>query len=134
MARKYKNPQDIHKTYKESRSLSQLLADRTSEFFGSWKFIIGYLLLTFLWVAGNMTFWAFDKPPFILYTFSVSVLAILMSGLILLSGNRQAEVDRAHAESAYHQIEEIDDLQRKEMEILGLQNEELAQIKLIRQE
>lgn len=33
-----------------------------------------------------------------------------MASIILLAGNRRAEIDRAHAENSYHQVQEIHDI------------------------
>ena len=107
----------------DGRTPGQRAADRTAAIAGSWPFIWSYVLLTFLWILTNLLLWPFDPYPFILYTMAVSVLAILMSSLILLASNRQSQIDRAHAENAYHQVMELLQLQHNQMEILQLLQE-----------
>jgi uncharacterized membrane protein len=103
----------------------QQAADASSGFAGSWTFIFIYVGLTIGWCGFNVLAFVqhWDPYPFIFYTFSVSVLAILMSSLILLAGNRQAEVDRAHAENAYHHVDEVNGKQDEQLEILHRQLE-----------
>src|SRR5262249_37636012 len=106
-------------------SFGQRAADTVSSFAGSWRFIGIYVGLTVLWCGLNVItivqHW--DPYPYIFYTFSVSVLAILMSSLILLAGNRQSEVDRAHAENAYHHVDEVNAKQDQQLQILRRQIE-----------
>ncbi|MGH9553836.1 MAG: DUF1003 domain-containing protein, partial [Terriglobales bacterium] len=105
------------------RTLAQRAADWAATYAGSWKFIGAFMLLTAVWCGGNMTVINFDPYPYPFYTFSVSVLAILMSSLILLSGNRQAEIDRAHAENAYRHVDEVNQKQDEQVQILLQQND-----------
>jgi uncharacterized membrane protein len=115
---KHKSPSVVQQELMDKRTFGETAADWVSDMSGSWKFIIGYLTLTMIWVAANILLPAgWDKYPFIFYTFSVSVLAILMSSIILLAGNRQAQVDRAHAENAYHQTAETDTVSKEVLEI-----------------
>lgn len=92
----------------DERTFGQRMADRVSTASGSWPFIGGYLLITGAWMVANAAgLVRFDPYPFIAYTCGVSVLAILMSSVILLAGNRQADVDRRHAEAAFAHVDEI---------------------------
>lgn len=99
----------------DERTFGQRAADRVSSACGSWRFIWGYVALTTIWCGGNIGVWHFDAYPYQFYTFSVSVLAILMSSLILLAGNRQLETDRLHAENAYHHVDEINTKQDEQL-------------------
>jgi uncharacterized membrane protein len=92
----------------DERTIGERAADVAAAVSGSWRFILAYLGTTAAWMAANAAgLIRFDPYPFILYTCGVSVLAILMSSLILLADNRKAAVDRAHAENAYHHVEEV---------------------------
>ena len=102
----------------DNRSLGERAADTAAAAAGSWRFIWAYIALTVLWCAGNVVLWTFDRYPYQAYTFAVSVLAILMSSLILLAGNRQATIDRAHAERSFAHTDELLDLQHQQMLIL----------------
>lgn len=118
-ARRHRHPSEVD----APRTFGQRSADVSSRFAGSWRFIFIYLGLTLGWCGLNIAtvvrHW--DPYPFIFYTFGVSVLAILMSSLILLAGNRQAEVDRAHAENAYHHLDEVNAKQDQQIELLDRQ-------------
>ena len=45
-----------------------------------------------------------------------------MSSLILLAGNRQSDIDRAHAENAYHHVDEVNAKQDEQLVMLAEQN------------
>jgi uncharacterized membrane protein len=92
--------------YEDERTTGQVAADAISSFVGSWEFILGFITVTIGWFITG-TIFGFDSYPFQAYTMAVSVLAILMTALVLLSQSRQAERDRKQAENAYHQIDEV---------------------------
>jgi uncharacterized membrane protein len=126
---KHRHPKEIQLERARGSTLGKRAADWTSGFTGSWKFIFIYIGMTVGWCFFNLIAFVqhWDPYPFIFYTFSVSVLAILMSSLILLAGNRQAEVDRAHAENAYHHVDEVNAKQDQQLQILQKQLELLEQ-------
>ena len=98
----------------------QRAADAVSGLFGSWRFIIGYVLATLLWCGGNLVLFSFDRYPYQFYTFSVSVLAILMSAIILLAQNRQAEKDRARDDLEAREVDELHQMNQTQLEILHM--------------
>lgn len=102
-------------------TFGQRAADKVGATFGSWGFISAYIALTFVWCGGNIVLWRFDRYPYQFYTFSVSVLAILMSAIILLAAKRIAEIDRSHAENAYEHITEVNRKQDEQLTILERQ-------------
>jgi len=105
-------------------SFGARLADAVAAGTGSWRFIIGYLTLTFLWCGVNLfASFAWDKYPFIFYTFSVSVLAILMSAVILLSQNRQAQRDRARDDLEAGEVHRLMAINEQQLQILGALND-----------
>lgn len=122
--RKLLSPLQFHQTHKNERTVGERCADVVASFTGSWKFILGYIGFTVLWIVYNTVRFLhhFDPFPFIFYTFSVSVLAILMSAIILLSQNRQADIDRAHAENSYRHVDDINVKQDKQLKQLTNQD------------
>ena len=73
------------------------LADRCTEIIGSWPFLIGQSCVLFFWVTINATapnHIKWDKPPFILLNLMLSFQAAFTAPLLLMSANRQSEVDR----------------------------------------
>ena len=123
--RLHRHPREMHEKRMQEANFGQRAADAVSNFAGSWRFIGIYISLTALWCGANVLVYIrhWDPYPYIFYTFSVSVLAILMSSLILLAGNRQDEVDRAHAANAYHHVDEVNAKQDAQLQILNRQLE-----------
>ena len=54
-----------------------------------------HAILFGMWIAFNSTPWAFDPFPYNLLTMTVSLEAIMLSTLLLFSGNRSAARDAA---------------------------------------
>ncbi|HEY5334811.1 MAG TPA: DUF1003 domain-containing protein [Mycobacteriales bacterium] len=81
------------------------IADRVTEVFGSWPFILVQTALILLWLGYNgyaaahfLDSHRFDPYPFILLNLVFSTQAAYAAPLILLSQNRTAERDRVKAE------------------------------------
>jgi len=69
-------------------SIGQRLADKVATFGGSWKFIILFSVIIFVWITANK---GFDPYPFILLNLILSCLAALQAPVIMMSQNRQEE-------------------------------------------
>lgn len=86
-------------------TLGQRLADKISAFGGSWAFISSFLSVMTVWIIVNGVWLgsgrAFDPYPFILLNLALSCLAAIQAPLILMSQNRQSQIDREHAEYDY---------------------------------
>jgi uncharacterized membrane protein len=106
----------------------QSIADAVASTMGSWRFIIIQSTLLFAWVALNITAWVnhWDPYPFILLNLALSFQAAYAAPFIMMSQNRQADVDRRKAEDDYRinikaelEIEllhqKIDELREREM-------------------
>ena len=87
----------------DERDRWQKLADRVAQVGGSWGFIISFLIILLLWVAGNtaLASRAFDPYPFIFLNLMLSMIAALQAPIIMMSQNRQGAIDRAAAEHDY---------------------------------
>ncbi len=70
---------------------------------GSWRFIIFQSSAIVLWISGNIWFGAgaWDPYPFILLNLLLSFQAAYTAPAIMMSQNRQSEMDRRHAETDY---------------------------------
>lgn len=82
----------------------QRLADKVASFGGSWKFIILFSGIIFVWITTNVIFLAdkgFDPYPFILLNLILSCLAALQAPVIMMSQNRQEEKDRERSQQDY---------------------------------
>ena len=71
------------------------LADKFVNVVGSWRFILGQTGAMVLWVCLNIATPAKPDPyPFILLNLMLSTQAALLGPIILMSNNRQGELDR----------------------------------------
>jgi uncharacterized membrane protein len=84
--------------------LGQRVADRVAATVGSWHFIIAQSVILALWIALNVVAFIahWDPYPFILLNLILSFQAAYTAPIIMMSQNRQYEVDRRHAEHDYH--------------------------------
>jgi len=94
-----------HHTH-EAPSRGQRAADAMARFGGSWTFIFIFSLILVSWVILNSVILlhydrAFDPYPYILLNLFLSMLASIQAPIILMSQNRQSEVDRRQAEHDY---------------------------------
>ena len=81
----------------------QRLADLVASTIGSWRFIIFQSTAIAIWISGNV--WAgasaWDPYPFILLNLLLSFQAAYTAPAIMMSQNRQSELDRHHAKDDY---------------------------------
>ena len=71
------------------------VADRLVGLIGSWKFIISQSVAMTLWASINLASPIKADPyPFILLNLMLSTQAALLGPIILMSNNRQSEIDR----------------------------------------
>lgn len=84
-------------------SFSSRVADRVATFGGSWKFIILFLGLMFVWMLINLYLLSrpFDPYPFILLNLLLSTIAALQAPIIMMSQNRKEQKDRQRAINDY---------------------------------
>lgn len=124
-------------------SRGQKISDKVARFGGSWKFIISFTLIIFVWIMYNILGPKqdnFDPYPFILLNLVLSCIAALQAPVIMMSQNRQEEKDRKRAENDYlvnlkaemevrslqkkvdlllqEQIKTLYDMQHKQLEML----------------
>lgn len=88
---------------KEKYTLGQRAADAIAKFAGSWAFIFSFVAVLVLWMVINviLSAKAFDPYPFILLNLVLSCVAAIQAPLIMMSQNRQEEIDRRRAENDY---------------------------------
>ena len=92
-----------HETF-EKPSVGEKLSDKVASFGGSWKFILLFIGMVFIWIFINGQMLAdkgFDPYPFILLNLALSLIATLQAPVILMSQNRQESKDRKRAEHDY---------------------------------
>jgi len=112
-------------------TVGQRIADAVAAGMGSWRFIIIQSTILLVWVALNLVAWMdhWDPYPFILLNLALSFQAAYAAPFIMMSQNRQGDVDRRKAEEDYrinikaeleiellhHKIDEL-----REREVLSL--------------
>ena len=85
--------------------LGQRVADIVAASMGSWNFIIIQSVILLVWIVLNVTAYVdnWDPYPFILLNLALSFQAAYAAPFIMMSQNRQQDVDRQAAEHD-HQI------------------------------
>jgi len=87
-------------------TLGQKVADAVAATMGSWSFIIIQSVILLVWIVLNVTAFfvmKWDPYPFILLNLALSFQAAYAAPFIMMSQNRQQDVDRREAEND-HQI------------------------------
>ncbi|GGC76405.1 DUF1003 domain-containing protein [Chelatococcus reniformis] len=81
----------------------QRIADAVASVMGSWSFIIIQSAILFLWITANLigAIKGWDPYPFILLNLALSFQAAYAAPVIMMSQNRQQDIDRKAAENDY---------------------------------
>ena len=122
----------------------QRIADAVAATMGSWTFIIIQTTILFFWITLNITAWIehWDPYPFILLNLALSFQAAYAAPFIMMSQNRQQDIDRQAAESDYKinikaelEIESLHQKldQMRELEIMRLTDEVRALTEILKQ-
>src|SRR5437763_6700075 len=137
---------DLEKQFEKKLTFGERLSDRIAEFGGSWKFLITFAAVIFVWIGATVVLFAtreFDPYPFILLNVILSCLAAVQAPVIMMSQNRAETRDRLRAENDYkinlkaeleirHLHEKLDHLLRRQynrlFEIQQIQIELLEEI------
>ncbi len=86
----------------EKRTLGEKVADKITEFVGSWKFIIGFCVFLFIWMIVNTYFiFTVDPYPFILLNLVLSCIAAIQAPIIMMSQNREAKKESIKSTNEY---------------------------------
>lgn len=83
--------------------LGARMADAVAAIVGSWTFLIVQSLILLGWIVLNSMAWikGWDPYPFILLNLVLSFQAAFTAPIIMMSQNRQSQVDRQKAEDDY---------------------------------
>ena len=81
-------------------TVGQRVADTVAATMGSWRFIIIQTGILFVWIVLNVTAYVqkWDPYPFILLNLALSFQAAYAAPFIMMSQNRQQDIDRREAE------------------------------------
>jgi uncharacterized membrane protein len=84
------------------KSFAERAADAVADVVGSWRFIVIQSALLFAWIAFNALSAArVDPYPFILLNLLLSFQAAYTAPVIMMSQNRQSEIDRRRSIEDY---------------------------------
>ena len=122
-------------------TVGQRIADTVAATMGSWNFIIIQSVILLIWIILNVTAYVqqWDPYPFILLNLALSFQAAYAAPFIMMSQNRQADIDRKAAENDYNvnikaelEIEllhqKIDQLRESEVNYLTQTVRELVEV------
>jgi uncharacterized membrane protein len=84
-------------------TFGQRIADDVAATMGSWRFIIIQSVILLLWIVLNITAYIehWDPYPFILLNLALSFQAAYAAPFIMMSQNRQQDIDRMAAKNDY---------------------------------
>lgn len=87
----------------ERVTFGQRIADAVATVMGSWTFIIVQSMILLVWIAANVAgaMRGWDPYPFILLNLALSFQAAYAAPVIMMSQNRQQDIDRRAAENDY---------------------------------
>ncbi len=138
-------PRNPNQEFANRRTFGERASDLIAKFGGSWTFILLFLAILVVWMGVNSSILAgarrvFDPYPFIFLNLLLSMIAALQAPVIMMSQNRQAMLDRAHAAADYevnlkaeieirHLHEKFDELREARWaELVQLQERQIAML------
>ena len=103
LRRGLRGTQDGSQASRPQLTIGQRIADAVAATMGSWKFIIIQSVLLTFWIALNVTAYVqqWDPYPFILLNLALSFQAAYAAPFIMMSQNRQQDIDRKSAEDDF---------------------------------
>lgn len=141
---------DVDKEEEQNLKFRDKVADKMSELFGSWKFILGFAFFIIIWISLNtylLTKYGktMDPYPFILLNLFLSCVAALQAPIIMMSQNRQSKKDSLRNKNDYQidlksefilelLYEHIEKIERTQKRILTVLKDPEQEIKLYDQD
>jgi len=91
------------RTKRSELTIGQSIADTVAATMGSWRFIIIQSVILLVCIVLNITAYVrqWDPYPFILLNLALSFQAAYAAPFIMMSQNRQQDIDRKQAENDY---------------------------------
>lgn len=134
----YPQQAKLHADAPSQLTLGQKISDQVAKAVGSWKFIIGQSICIVGWISYNsLNNASWDPYPFILLNLILSFQAAYTAPAIMMSQNRQSDIDRHQANNDFEvnvkaelEIEllhqKIDMMKEKELAMLIATVQELS--------
>src|SRR5436305_10796897 len=107
----------------------QRIADTVAATMGSWRFIIIQSIILLVWIILNVTAYVqqWDPYPFILLNLALSFQAAYAAPFIMMSQNRQQDIDRKAVEHDY----EVNVKAELEIELLHQKIDQLREAEIL---
>ncbi len=118
------------RTPRESQlTAGQRIADTVAANMGSWRFIIIQSIILLIWIVLNVTAYIqqWDPYPFILLNLALSFQAAYAAPFIMMSQNRQQDIDRKKAENDF----EVNVKAELEIELLHQKIDQLRETEVV---
>jgi uncharacterized membrane protein len=127
--RKSKRINNAATTQTSNLTLGQKIADSVASKMGSWNFIIIQSTLLAFWIFLNITAYVknWDPYPFILLNLALSFQAAYAAPFIMMSQNRQQDIDRQNAFNDY----QVNIKAELEIELLHKKIDELRELEIL---
>ena len=122
--------QTPYETYEKGTSIGAKAAEAVATTVGSWKFIMVQSAIIVVWCILNVAAWTerWDPYPFIFLNLVFSIASAYTAPLIMMSQNKQDEIDRIEARSDYMVNQKVEHEIHVVMDHLDAQNEALRSI------
>lgn len=110
-------------------TVGQRFADTVAATMGSWRFILLQSIILMVWIGLNVTAYVkqWDPYPFILLNLVLSFQAAYAAPFIMMSQNRQQDIDRKAAEDDY----QVNIKAELEIELLHQKIDELRETEVL---
>lgn len=92
------------------------VADWVTDHAGSWRMIGAHMAVWAVWLPTGL--FGRDRYPFPFLTLALSIEAILLTLLVLMSQQRAADRDRALLAKQAAEVSEVDEIEREDIAIL----------------
>ena len=121
---------DVAKHADDKRTRGERAADWVAEQMGSWRFIIAQSVLLVIWVIINIfgIIERWDPYPFILLNLLLSLQAAYTAPIIMMSQNRQGDLDRLRSVHDFQINVKAEEEIRVMLQHLEAQNEVLKEL------
>ncbi|MGE5820762.1 MAG: DUF1003 domain-containing protein [Deltaproteobacteria bacterium] len=142
---------NVNVEIEKQSTLAERVADQIARWGGSWSFIGGFFVIVGIWMTLNTIEWffkPFDSYPFIFLNLILAVVGALQAPVIMMSQNRDAQIDRLRADLDYQinlkaelqiqnlhvkldelrvsELHELREVQRQQLELLKKWHQEQA--------
>lgn len=95
---------NVNLEIEKQSTLAERVADRIARWGGSWSFVGGFFVVLGIWIVLNaldLFFKPFDPYPYVFLNFVLGCVAALQAPVIMMSQNRDSQIDRLRADLDY---------------------------------